>query len=151
MNHSESPDLLPAPCIVDVGTLVNKEDMRRLLGDLTHVRYQHWLDERLQGAGEAYIAEVFADPQQATLVANGIMHLNVCSFDCLRLCADGTGQAYFDLVQDNRQLRLTPLSDPFGNRRIDRELAPGDLEAMVAQVLSAKSDVQFDGEDDDLF
>jgi len=151
MNYPELPDSLPAPCIVDRGTLVNKDDMQRLLGDLAHVRYAHQLDGQLQGTGEAYVAEVFSDPQHATLVANGIIHLNVFSFDYLRLHRDRQGQAYFDLVQDNRQLRLIPLSDPLSERQAASDLAPGDLEAMVAQVLSAKCDVQFDDEDDSLF
>ncbi|MEO0947669.1 MAG: hypothetical protein AAFY11_05900 [Cyanobacteria bacterium J06641_5] len=151
MSYLESPDSLPAPCIVDSGTLVNKEDMQRLLGDLAHVRYMHQLDGKLQGIGEAYVAEVFSDPQQATLVANGVIHLNVYSFDCLRLYQDSEGQPYFDLVQDNRQLRLIPLSDPLSDRQVASDLAPGDLEAMVAQVLSAKCDVQFDDEDDGPF
>ena len=151
MSYPESPDSLPAPCIIDVGTLVNKDDMQRLLGDLARVRYVHQLDGQIQGAGEAYVAEVFADPQQATLVANGVMHLNVCSFDYLCLHEDGSGKPCFDLVQDNRQLRLIPLSDPLSDRQAASNFAPGDLEAMVAQVLSAKCDVQFDDEDDGLF
>lgn len=147
MSYPDSPDALPAPCIVNAGTLVSKDDMQRLLGDLAGVRYYHFLDGHLQGEGEAYVVEVFADQQQATLVANGTIHLNVCSFDYLRLDRDGSGGAYFDLIQDNRRLRLVPIAHPFGDRQAVSAIAPGDLEAMVAQVLSAKCDVQFDAED----
>ena len=151
MSYPDLPDALPAPCIVDVGILVSKDDMQRLLSSVAYVRYSHFLDGNLQGEGEACVAEVFSDPQQATLVANGAIHLNVCSFDYLRLDNDTSGQAYFDLIQDNRRLRLVPLSDPYSDRQVVSMMAPGDLEAMVAQVLSAKCDVQFDEEEDGLF
>ncbi len=147
MSYHNSPDPLPAPCIVDVGILIDKNDMRRLLSSLVYVRYRHNLDGRLQQEGSAYIAEVFADPQQATLVANRTIHLNVCSFDYLRLDRDAAGEPCFELVQDNRRLQLVPLSNPFDERHAIDTIAPGDLEAMVAQVLSAKHDVQFDEED----
>jgi hypothetical protein len=54
-------------------------------------------------------------------------------------------QAYFDLVQDNRRLRLIPLSNPLHEQSVETLNAEA-LEAMVTQVLNARWDVQIDDE-----
>jgi len=148
MTHADNPNSLPAPCIIDTGILVKKEDMQRLLAGLGRVRYQHWLDGRQHGAGEGYVMEVFADPVQSTLVANHTLYLNVHSFDYLEIVALSECGTGFDLVQDNRRLRLLPLSSPL-DARADRELDAAAIETMVAQVLSARYDVQFDANEDE--
>ncbi|NEQ99918.1 MAG: hypothetical protein F6K30_25005 [Cyanothece sp. SIO2G6] len=76
---------LPAPCIVDAGIIVNKQDMRRLLCDLGAVRYHYDQGGRCISEGEGYVVEVFSDPDEATLVTNHSLYLNVCSFDYLEL------------------------------------------------------------------
>jgi hypothetical protein len=159
MNYSSStPSSLPAPCIIDQGILVNKDDMRRVLSDLNHVRYTHLQDGRVISQGEGYVLEVFGHPSQATLVANHTLYLNVCSFDYLQLQAspdlpldpiappsDGSS-CYFDLVQDNRCLRLHPLSSPL--QGVDSQsLNAAALEAMVTEVLSASWDAHLDDDD----
>ena len=54
MSYDKSSHL-PAPCIIDSGIIVNKKDMQRLLRDLEHVRYHHFLDGNLQSEGEGYV------------------------------------------------------------------------------------------------
>ena len=76
---------LPAPCIVDSGTVVNKQDMRRVLCDLGPVQYRYTQGEHCISEGEGYVVEVFADPNEATLVTNHSLYLNICSFDYLEL------------------------------------------------------------------
>ncbi|NET11145.1 MAG: hypothetical protein F6K09_20245 [Merismopedia sp. SIO2A8] len=76
---------LPAPCIVDAGIVVSKQDMRRLLCDLGAVRYRYTQGDRCLSEGEGYVVEVFADPAESTLVVNHSLYLNVCSFDYLEL------------------------------------------------------------------
>ena len=76
---------LPAPCIVDSGTVVNKQDMRRVLCDLGPVRYRYTQGDRCISEGEGYVVEVFSDPNEATLVTNHSLYLNICSFDYLEL------------------------------------------------------------------
>jgi hypothetical protein len=137
-----------APCIIDAGIIVNKQDMHRLLTDLGRVRYVHTQDGLLTSQGEGYILEVFADPQRSTLVANHALYLNVHSFDYLELGQSAEHQPYFDLIQDSRTLRLIPLSNPLLDQH-QRELNVAALEAVVAEVLSANWDVQID--DDDQF
>ena len=144
MNYQHVGDTkLPAPCLVDAGVVVNKVDMHRLLNDLGRVRYIHEQDGRVVSEGEGYVLEVFADPNQSTLVANHTLYLNVHSFDYLELSASSERQAHLDLVQDNRRLRLIPLSNPL-QEQTTRNLNAAALEAMVAEALSASWDVCLD-------
>lgn len=148
MSYNKFSHQLPAPCIIDFGTLVNKDDIRRLLNDLSRVRYIHTFDGKLQSEGEGWIVEVFADPHQATIVANNKLYLNVYSFDYLQIHLSPDQETYFDLIQDNRQLRLIPLSNCLQDYDETQKLDAEALEAMVTQVLSARWDVQLDDEDD---
>lgn len=137
---------IPAPCIVDTGTIVNKQDMQRVLADLSHVHYIHSQDGVPTSEGEGYVLEVFADPQGSTLIANHALYINVCSFDYLELRQSDDQETWFDLVQDSRQLRLVPLSNPLQEQNTHR-LNVAALEAVVAEVLSANWDVQIDDEE----
>ncbi|MEL6224202.1 MAG: hypothetical protein AAFQ57_01405 [Cyanobacteria bacterium J06626_14] len=137
---------LPAPCIVDSGIVVNRQDMQRLLADLGHVRYRYTNGNSLISEGEGYILEVFSDITQATLVTNASLYINVCSFDYLELARAADGEAYFKLIQDNQTLCLTPLSNPV-KRQGDRLTHTAVIEAMVAEVLSANIDMRLDGDD----
>lgn len=147
MSQPQSPHQLPAPCIIDTGIIINKQDIERLLTDLSRVRYIHTLDGKLTNEGEGYVLEVFADPHRSTMIANHALYLNVQSFDYLQLSLSPEKEAWFDLIQDNRQLRLIPLSNPLQEQSTQQFNADA-LEAMVTQVLSAKWDVQIDDEND---
>jgi hypothetical protein len=148
MSHEQHSHPLPAPCIINCGILVNKEDIRRLLNDLSHVRYIHTLEGQLQNEGEGWIVEIFSDPYQATLIADQTLYINIQSFDYLQLHQSPNRETYFDLVQDNRQLRLISLANALQDREAASNIDATDLEAMVVQVLSAKWDVQLDDDDD---
>lgn len=120
-----------SPCIVDRGTLIHKRDMHRILTDLGRVHYQDIVDGQIRQQGEGYVMEVYEDPSLATMVANRTLYLNVCSFDYLSLSVDHAVQ--LDLVQDNRVLRLIPLSDPLS----DRKESMADIKALQAAVADA--------------
>jgi hypothetical protein len=145
-DHLSNNTKLPAPCIIDTGIVVNKQDMQRLLADLNRVHYSYRQDDRLLSEGEGYVLEVFADSQQSTLVANHTLYLNVHSFDYLELTQADDQQPCFNLNQDNRQLRLIPLSNPL-QEQSTRSLNVAALEAVVAEVLSANWDVRIDDEE----
>jgi hypothetical protein len=149
MSQDQPSRQIPAPCIIDSGIIINKADIHRLLSDLGRVRYIHNIDNRLQSEGEGWILEVFADPDRATLVANRRLYLNVLSFDYLQLYQSSEQETYFDLIQENRQLRLIPICSTVQDREATSNIDAATLEAMVTQVLSAKWDVQLDDEDDD--
>jgi hypothetical protein len=142
-NPSPSETTPLPPCIVDTGIVPNKQDIQRLLADLDRVRYLRIQNGQPTRQGEGYVQEVFADPQRATLVANRTLYLNVLSFDYLELHQSPEGEAYFDLVRGDCQLRLIPLSNPLEEPG-DRSLDASALEAVVADVLSTNWDVQSD-------
>ena len=146
MSHDQLPSELPAPCIIDAGIIVNKQDIRRLLIDLGRVSYIHSLDDNIQSQGEGCVREVFAHSNRSTLIANHALYLNVCSFDYLEVSQSSKEETYFDLIQDNRRLRLIPLSNPLQEQNT-RHMNAAALEAAVTQVLSAKWDVQLDDND----
>ncbi len=137
---------LPAPCIVDAGIIVNKQDMQRILGDLSRVRYSYSQDGSLMSEDEGYVVEVFSEPQRSTVVANRTLYINVYSFDYLELSRLPDQKACFNLIQDNRQLQLIPLSNPLQEQNA-RSLNAAALEAVVAEVLSASWDVRIDEEE----
>ncbi|MNY19345.1 hypothetical protein D3C86_1527730 [compost metagenome] len=99
-------------CIVDEGLLVNRRDMVRVLRDLGPVRYQDLIDGKIAHQGEGIIVNVVANDQNATVILNKRLYLNVNAFDYLSLSADEVGGALVDLVSDQRTLRLIPTSDP---------------------------------------
>lgn len=147
MSHdfSSRNSWFPAPCIIDVGIIIDKQDMQRVLTDLTRVRYIHTQDGRLTNEGEGCVLEVFADPNRATLVANHAIYLNVYSFDYIELSQSAEGSV-FDLVQEDRRLRLVPLTNPLLDQ-VNRAINAAELEAMVTEVISARLDVQIDDEE----
>ncbi|HBE18899.1 MAG TPA: hypothetical protein DEG17_23200 [Cyanobacteria bacterium UBA11149] len=147
MSYHQPPHQIPAPCIIDRGIIINKQDIGRLLTDLGRVRYIHTIDGELQSEGEGYVLEVFADACRSTIIANQAIYINVCSFDYLELSQSPVKEVHFDLLQDNRQLRLIPLSNPLQDHSTE-QLNAEALEAMVTQVLSAKWDVQVDDDDE---
>ena len=57
MNHHLPETKIPAPCIVNTGVIVNKLDMRRLLGDLGCVRDAYTQDGEVCGEGEGDVME----------------------------------------------------------------------------------------------
>ncbi|MBW4468633.1 MAG: hypothetical protein KME07_24675 [Pegethrix bostrychoides GSE-TBD4-15B] len=153
-DYSSNDSKLPAPCIVDVGTVINKQDMLRILSDLGRVRYCYSRIEpaallpetALLPEAEGFVLEVFSDPQRSTLVANHALYINVCSFDYLKLDRLPDQQPCFDLIQEHQRLRIVPLSNPLQEQR-NRSLNTAALEAVVAEVLSASWDMRLDDDE----
>ena len=147
MSKEQTPRQLPAPCIIDSGTIVSKDDMKRLLNDLCHVHYLHTIDEELHSEGKGWILEVFNHPCQSTLIANGNLYINIQSFDYIQLSQSPEGENYFDLIQDNRRLRLIPIVNSKPEPASVKNIDAATIEAMVTEVLSARWDVQLDDDD----
>ncbi len=135
----------PAPCIIDVGLVINKKDMLRLLEDLGRVGYEEIRQGQVQRQGEGYVMEVYCDPACATVVVNRTLYLNVNSFDYLELESPPTGRPRFNLVMEGRILRLTPLSDPISEREEERQ---SEVLQPVGDVLSDVTLADWDEEDD---
>ena len=147
MSKEQTPRQLPAPCIIDSGTIVSKDDMKRLLNDLCHVHYIHTIDEELHSEGKGWILEVFNHPCQSTLIANGNLYLNIQSFDYVQLSKSPDRETCFDLIQDNRRLRLIPIINSKPEQASVKNIDAATIEAMVTEVLSARWDVQFDDDE----
>ena len=147
MSKRQGTKSLPAPCIVDEGIVIKHDDIRRLLADLCHVRYIHKIGEQEASKGEGYIQEIFSDSSQSTLIANRKIYINLQSFDYLRLSKSTQQEARFDLIQDNLQLSLIPISRSVSPSTIAKNIDAETIEAMVADVLTARLDVQLDDED----
>ncbi|MBD2485218.1 hypothetical protein [Planktothrix sp. FACHB-1365] len=147
MSYDQLNYRVSAPCIIDTGIVLNKRDMQKLLVDLGRVRYLHIQDGQICTEAEGYILEVFANPQQATLVANHSLYLNVYSFDYLELKQSPDKETYFDLVQEGgRLLRLIPLNNPL-QEQFNRNFNAAALDAVMDQVLSSNWDAQIDEDD----
>ena len=144
MNPEFTPSRLPAPCIIEQGILINKDDIKRVLSDLGQVDYFCQLDGQCQGSGQGWILDVFNDVKQATIVMNQSLYLNVNSFDYLQLSVNDQGQTLIDLWQDSRQLRLIPLDSDQCLPDPCQYFLSSDLESVVSEVLSAQLDVQLD-------
>lgn len=146
MNHQTNNCQLPAPCIIESGILVNKEDIKRLINDLTQVRYVHYIDGAVQSHGQGWILEVFNDPTQATIVVNNSLYINIQSFDYLKLNQVSPYETCFDLIQDNRTLRLIPLAtaNQEQQQQVSKNLGFDSLDEMLGEVFLAKWDVQAD-------
>jgi hypothetical protein len=121
--------------------------MQRALSDLGQVNYYYQLDGISQAQGQGWILDVFSDPQQATIVTNQSLYLNVNSFDYLEISLDNQGKTIVDLWQESRQLRLMPLDGWLNPRGNHGQLMSLDLEELVAEVVAARFDVQTDQED----
>ena len=146
-----------SPCVVDTGILVSKRDVYRVLSDLGHVRYVDILDGEVVSQGEGYVMEVYEDPQSATIVLNRTLYLNICSFDYLKFGLEDPDQSLplpqkpqsiLDLVQEQRILRLMPLSDPLSDRLQVLEDSRALKEA-VADAMASGWDNNFLGQDEE--
>lgn len=146
-----------SPCIVDVGIVVNKQDMLRVLEDLGRVQYFDIFDNQVRRQGEAYVMEVFCDPACATMIANRTIYLNVNSFDYLQLDWPTGERPRFDLVQEDRVVRLVPSTDPLEERDFEeQETQAGNpeeagLRSVIEEVLMESSHLgdEWDEEDDE--
>ena len=147
MSKHQGMKFIPAPCIVDKGILINRDDIKRLLADLCHVNYVHITDGKVKDEGKGFIQEIFSDSHQSTLIANRKIYININSFDYLQLSKTTDSEACFDLIQDNRSLRLIPISRKTPTQTISKNIDAEAIEAMVTEVLSARLDVQLDDED----
>ncbi|HIK37881.1 MAG: hypothetical protein NZ901_02205 [Geminocystis sp.] len=141
MSQQHNSRQLPAPCIIESGIIVNKEDMKRLLNDLTHVRYIHKIDGVIQNQGRGVVLEVFNEPNQATIVVNKSLYINVQSFDYLYLNQVSPEETYFDLIQENRTLTLIPMPSESREHQVCRNLGFDNIEEMLGEVFSAKWDM----------
>ena len=95
-------------CLVDFGTVYAKRDMARILRDLEKVQYYDFIDDALVASGEGYMVEVYANSFDSTVIFNHRIHVNVNSFDYLKLRT--TPKKEVELFSGHRVIRLLPLT-----------------------------------------
>ncbi|NQY78896.1 MAG: hypothetical protein HRT47_01135 [Candidatus Caenarcaniphilales bacterium] len=104
------------PCIVGKGLVTAKRDMIRVLKGYDHVKFIDEIDGQVMIEDEAYVVEVFVSDSEGTLVFNRRIHINVNSFDYLRIIENQPGTV--ELVDGHRVLKLYAITDPFDNKDI---------------------------------
>ena len=134
MTHS-SPLRVPAPCIINVGTIVHKTDMLRVLSRLSHVSYTHICGGERRSQGSASVVEV-------------LIH----SFDYLELRQDETEKTLFVLVRGDEHLCLKSIPCPIDEDMSDLDphqtLSGSSLEFALAHIIAAKLDAHLDATSD---
>lgn len=152
MGWDEREDRNRIPCIVDEGVIANRKDMVRVLRDLGHVRYAELIGEEVRATGEGIIVNVVTHESAATVVANKRIYVNVNGFDYLKLTRVGEDLTAFDLVAEERTLRLEPLSDPIRDGHIAEEahyVPAGALGGLIGHQLSEEDLAELFMDDDD--
>ncbi|MDJ0625566.1 MAG: hypothetical protein QNJ31_04275 [Candidatus Caenarcaniphilales bacterium] len=127
----QDPKLVP--CLVDRGVIFNKKDIVRLLQGLDHVEYTEYSNGQTLVQREGYVVEIFEDSHEASLFFNRRIHINVNSFEYLKVNYNFNNQnkKKLDIVSpstikpDNyeielfmeggRRVSLKPLNDPIDN------------------------------------
>lgn len=178
-DHLSNEIQMPAPCIVDIGIVVNKQDMLRILADLGRVRYCYGQMER--GQLESGLPEGCSTgnhPAKGHLSENQPSQLSPAPEDegyILEVFSDPQRSTLvanhalyinvcsFDYLKLNRLPDQQPCFDliqenqrlrivPLSNplqEQKSRSLNAAALEAVVAEVLSASWDMRID--DDESF
>ncbi|MFM7457253.1 MAG: hypothetical protein ACKO3R_01130 [bacterium] len=104
------------PCIVGKGLITAKKDMIRVLKGFDHVKFIDEIDGQIFTESEAFVVEVFVSDSEGTLIFNRRIHINVNSFDYLRIMENQPG--HVELVEGHRVLKLYAMTDPFENKEI---------------------------------
>lgn len=125
-----------APTFVDRGTVGNFRDMLRALETIETLDYRWSVDGELVSEGRATLVKLMADPDSATMVVNGCLFLNVCSFRYLDFEPAGEGRCLFRLYGDGTALQMLALPEETESveRRPHLLLEPGspDFESFIA-------------------
>ena len=96
-------------CLVEAGIIYSKRDMIRILRDLDRVCYTDLIDNLSVAQGEGYVVEVYANSFDSTLVFNNRLHINVNSFDFLKIISQP--EKSVELISGHRIIKLKPLTN----------------------------------------
>ena len=109
-------------CLVEQGIIYSKRDMIRILRDLDKVNYTDLIDSASVASGEGYVVEVYANGFDSTLVFNNRLHINVNSFDFLKISSQP--EKMVELISGHRIIKLKPLTNILqaNQARIEEEI-----------------------------
>ena len=109
-------------CLVEQGIIYSKRDMVRILRDLDRVLYIDLIDNASVANGEGYVVAVYANGYDSTLVFNNRLHINVNSFDFLKISSEP--EKIVELISGHRIIKLKPLTNILqaNQARIEEEI-----------------------------
>ena len=126
-------------CLVEQGIIYSKRDMIRILRDLDRVLYVDLIDNASVANGEGYVVEVYANGYDSTLVFNNRLHINVNSFDFLKISSQP--ERLVELISGHRIIKLKPLTNILqaNQSRIEEEI--DEQRIAIASQLSCDDEV----------
>ena len=126
-------------CLVDYGIVYSKRDMIRILRDLDRVDYIDLIDSVTVAKGEGYLVEVYANSYDSTIVFNHRLHINVNSFDLLKI--KSTPNKLVELVSGHRVIQLKPLTNILLTNQATVEEAIDEQRIAIASQLACDDEV----------
>ena len=129
-------------CLVDYGIVYSKRDMIRILRDLDRVDYIDLIDSVTVAKGEGYLVEVYANSYDSTIVFNHRLHINVNSFDLLKI--KSTPNKLVELVSGHRVIQLKPLTNILLTNQATVEEAIDEQRIAIASQLACDNEVDID-------
>ena len=130
------------PCIVEYGIIYSKRDMIRILRDLDHVEYLDLIDNVTVARGEGYVVEVFANSFDSTIVFNNRLHINVNSFDFLKVRSEP--EKLVELISGHRTVRLRPLTNVLALNKSAIEEDIDEQRLAITNQLACDNEVDLD-------
>ena len=126
-------------CLVEQGIIYSKRDMIRILRDLDRVLYIDLIDNASVANGEGYVVEVYANSFDSTLVFNNRLHINVNSFDFLKITTQP--DRLVELISGHRVIKLRPLTNILqaNQSRIEEEI--DEQRISIASQLACEDEV----------
>ena len=126
-------------CLVEQGIIYSKRDMIRILRDLDRVLYVDLIDNASVADGEGYVVEVYANSYDSTLVFNHRLHINVNSFDFLKITSQP--DKLVELISGHRIIKLKPLTNILLANQSHIEEAIDEQRITIASQLACDDEV----------
>ena len=126
-------------CLVETGIIYSKRDMIRILRDLDRVLYIDLIDNASVANGEGYVVEVYANGYDSTLVFNNRLHINVNSFDFLKISSQPDKAV--ELISGHRIIKLKPLTNILLANQSHIEEAIDEQRVVIANQLALDDEV----------
>ena len=126
-------------CLVDSGIIYSKRDMIRVLRDLDRVIYLDLIDNLAVAQGEGYVVEVFVNGFDSTIVFNNRLHINVNSFDFLKIRSNP--EKIVELVSGHRIIKLKPLTNILATNQAAIEEEIDEQRITLASQLACDNEV----------
>ena len=126
-------------CLVEQGIIYSKRDMIRILRDLDRVLYVDLIDNASVANGEGYVVEVYANGYDSTLVFNNRLHINVNSFDFLKIISQP--EKLVELISGHRIIKLKPLTNILLANQSHIEEAIDEQRVVIANQMACDDEV----------